>query len=80
MPTILRIDKHRFFFYSRETNEPPHIHVQTAEKQAKFWLKPVSLANSYGYNSSEIRNLQQLIAKNQSLFQEAWDDYFGSGS
>lgn len=38
MPTILRIDGHRFFFYSRETHEPPHIHVQTAEKAAKFWL------------------------------------------
>ena len=28
MPTVLRIDGHRFFFYSLEGQEPPHIHVE----------------------------------------------------
>lgn len=39
-----------FFFYSNEGSEPPHIHVQTAEKYAKFWLVPIQLADSFGYN------------------------------
>ncbi len=36
MPTVLRVDGFRFFFYSNEGNEPAHIHVQKAEKYAKF--------------------------------------------
>jgi hypothetical protein len=31
MPTILRKDGFRFFFFSREGTEPPHIHVEQAE-------------------------------------------------
>ena len=36
-------------------NEPPHIHVQTAEKYAKFWLTPIQLADSFGYNKKELQ-------------------------
>lgn len=31
MPTVLRVDGYRFFFYSNEGNEPPHIHVESGE-------------------------------------------------
>ncbi|MCC5626436.1 DUF4160 domain-containing protein [Nostoc sp. CHAB 5715] len=27
MPTILRIGAYRFYFYTHEPNEPPHIHI-----------------------------------------------------
>ncbi|MCL1465222.1 DUF4160 domain-containing protein [Argonema galeatum] len=27
MPTVLRISAYRFYFYSHEPNEPPHIHI-----------------------------------------------------
>jgi hypothetical protein len=37
MPTVLRIRGHRFFFFSGEGTEAPHIHVETAENYAKFW-------------------------------------------
>jgi hypothetical protein len=40
VPTALRVEGYRFFFYSNEGHEPPHIHVQKAEGIAKFWLKP----------------------------------------
>jgi len=43
MPTILRKDGLRFFFFSREGTEPPHVHVEQAERYAKFWLEPVVL-------------------------------------
>jgi hypothetical protein len=44
MPTVLRIMGYRFFFYSLEGHEPPHIHVERDEKLAKYWLDPVELA------------------------------------
>jgi hypothetical protein len=78
MPTILRIDGHRFFFYSRETTEPPHVHIQTAEKSAKFWLNPVALARSVGYNQSELSRLYELVEQHRVTFQEAWDEHFGT--
>ncbi len=28
MPTVFRSGPYRFFFYSNEGSEPPHIHVQ----------------------------------------------------
>ncbi|MFG0317901.1 MAG: DUF2442 domain-containing protein [Planctomycetota bacterium JB042] len=43
MPTVLRIGSTRFFFYSNERDEPPHVHVERAGGVAKFWLHPVSL-------------------------------------
>ena len=54
MPTVLRIGLYRFFFYSNENNEPPHIHVEDAEKVAKYWLEPVELASSRGFRSHEL--------------------------
>ena len=42
-------------------NEPVHIHVETAQNTAKFWLGPVVLASSRGYSSGELRRLQALV-------------------
>lgn len=77
MPTVLRIGRHRFFFFSNEGNEPPHIHVETAENYAKFWLQPVALARSIGYNPKELRELRELVDERKSLFLRRWHEYFG---
>lgn len=76
MPTVLRVGGHRFFFYSREPNEPPHIHVQTAERVAKHWLEPVALARAHGYNQRELRLLERLVERRRALFLEAWHEHF----
>jgi len=76
MPTILRIKGHRFFFFSNEGNEPPHVHVEKAENYAKFWLNPVILAKSIGYNARELRQLRELIEEYHDLFEEKWNEYF----
>ena len=79
MPTVLRVGPHRFFFFSNEGNEPPHIHVETAENYAKFWLEPVALAKSVGYNASELNRLRKLVEAHRSLFEEKWHEHFGNG-
>ena len=61
MPMVLRIGPYRFHFYSREGNEPPHIHVEREDLEAKFWLRPVSLAANHGFSASELRDLQRLV-------------------
>ncbi len=43
MPTVLVVGSYRFFFYSRENAEPAHIHVESGDRIAKYWLEPVEL-------------------------------------
>jgi len=76
MPTILRLDGYRFYFFSHEPNEPPHVHVDKAEKSAKFWLDPVGLVKSFGYNSKELNEIIQLIEANAEYLLEQWYEYF----
>ena len=61
MPTILRIEGYRFFFYSREDNEPPHIHVELGECLAKYWLEPVELASSKRFKAHELNTVRHLV-------------------
>ncbi len=76
MPTVLRIRGFRFFFFSNERNEPSHVHVEAAEKYAKFWLEPVNLAASVGFSGPELTVLRQLITENNALFMERWNEFF----
>jgi Domain of unknown function (DUF4160) len=76
MPTVLRIGPFRFFFYSLENGEPVHIHVESDDKSAKFWLQPVELARSQGFRSHEITRLREIVIENRTKFQEAWDEHF----
>ncbi len=48
MPTLLRIEGFRFFFYSSERQEPPHVHVEKGDGEAKLWLQPVDLSTRTG--------------------------------
>ena len=80
MPTVLKIKGFRFFFFSLEGNEPAHIHVEQAERYAKFWLEPVQLAKSDGFRSSEISELRILVEENKRLFKEKWNEHFNSKS
>jgi len=78
MPTILRVGGNRYFFFSEEGQEPPHIHVRNAEKYAKFWLNPVQLFESFGYNSVELRRVQRIVEENRAYFIEQWNEHFTS--
>lgn len=76
MPTVLRLDGYRFFFFSLEGNEPPHIHVEQAERYAKFWLTPVTLARSRGFRTDEISGILALVHDHRELFLERWYEHF----
>jgi hypothetical protein len=43
MPTVQIEGPYRFFFYSGDSDEPAHIHVERENMKAKFWLTPVRL-------------------------------------
>jgi hypothetical protein len=66
MPTALRSGPYRFYFYSHENDEPPHIHVDRDDSSAKFWLQPVALARNLGFAPVELRR-ERLVSENQAL-------------
>lgn len=78
MPTILRIGPYRFFFYSNETGEVPHIHIAHDSRLAKFWLEPIELARSKGFAPHELTRLETLVTDSRKRLLEAWHEYFES--
>ena len=76
MPTVLRINGYRFFFYSNENLEPPHIHVEKADSSAKYWLEPISVAENYGFSSKDTSFIRETITNNIELFKKAWYEHF----
>jgi hypothetical protein len=76
MPVLLRIRGYRFFFYSLEGREPPHIHVAQAGRYGKFWLDPVTLASNRGFRSHELTVIRELVLENRDLFLEEWNACF----
>ncbi|MCL0037753.1 DUF4160 domain-containing protein [Thermodesulfovibrionales bacterium] len=78
MPTISIIGPYRFFFYASDRDESQHIHVERNDKVAKFWLDPIRLQSSGGFNRLEIGRIQKIIDEYQTQLKEAWNDYFGS--
>lgn len=76
MPTVLRIDGYRFFFYSNENDEPPHIHVEKGDATAKWWLDPVALARNAGFKPAQRRHIRTIIVEHRTELMEAWDAHF----
>ncbi|OHB71693.1 MAG: hypothetical protein A2W17_09225 [Planctomycetes bacterium RBG_16_41_13] len=78
MPTVTKIGSYRFYFYSSDANELPHIHVKRERFTAKFWLNPIRLQKSKGFSDSDLIKIQKLVEKNKKLFQEKWNEYFSA--
>ena len=76
MPTLLRIGRYQFKFFSNERGEPPYIHIKAGEHEAKFWLSSLEVASNYGFKTHELNEITWILQEYQSDFLEAWDEYF----
>ena len=78
MPKAFEDGPYRFFFWSRENNEPPHVHVQRERLEAKFWIDPVvELAQNWGFARQELNRIRELVIVNRELLLEKWHEHFG---
>ena len=78
MPTILKIKGYRFFFFSREELRE-HIHIQSQDGEAKFWLKPqIELAKNYKLPRKDLNEIEKIIDDNYDMFIKAWEKHFGN--
>ena len=56
-----------------------HIHVASADGEAKFWLEPeVELAKNYRLRSRDLTRIRQLIMERDEQIRDAWSEYFES--
>lgn len=76
MPTILKKLGFRFFFYSNEGNEPPHVHVEKAEAEGKYWLKPVEKVYTKNFSPKDEKQANRIVREEQSNFIKKWYEYF----
>jgi hypothetical protein len=75
MPTVLRIGPYRFHFYSRESNEPPHIHVARDDLEVKFWLKSNFCWGEFGFAASEVNDIRRLVEEHCDFLIEAYNRF-----
>ncbi|HET6929124.1 MAG TPA: DUF4160 domain-containing protein [Candidatus Acidoferrum sp.] len=52
------------------------MHADRDDKSAKFWLRPVSLAQNLGFSAVELRRVQSVVEEHQQALLEAWNEYF----
>lgn len=76
MPTVPIEGPYRFFFYSGDRDEPPHIHIERENMKAKFWLSPVRLISNGGFRRSEINRIQRLVEENREHLLRSWNEFF----
>jgi hypothetical protein len=75
VPTVLKIGRYRFHFYSNEGDEPAHIHVRCADGECKFWLDPVGLARNRGVAPHDVREIERLVFLHARTFIEKYHGY-----
>ncbi len=73
MPTVLRIRGFKFFFFSQEGNEPPHVHVAKGDGEAKIWLNPVKLAYNEGFKKQELSAIIVMVERHEAELLRAWN-------
>ena len=77
MPTVLIIGNKRFYFNSREETRR-HIHIQTPDGSAKFWLEPkIELSLQYNIKDKELNEIEIIVKEKQNEFISAWNKHFG---
>ena len=76
-PTVLRSGNLRLFFFSREEMRM-HVHVQSPDGEAKFWLEPeIALAQNQGLRGRSVFESLQLIREHEQEIRRAWQAHFG---
>lgn len=80
MPVVFRYGNVRFHFFSNEgaPREPVHIHAESSDGEAKFWLYPeVRVARSAGYSRRRLKELADRVGRQREEIVRAWNEHFG---
>jgi hypothetical protein len=53
------------------------MHIERDERIAKFWIDPVRLESSGGFNRREIAQIELLVEERREQLLESWNEFFG---
>lgn len=77
-PTVFREGPFRFFFFSREEARV-HVHVSSAQGEAKFWVEPrIELARSHGLSDRDLARAEKMVEDHEQEIRDAWIRHFHS--
>ena len=80
MPVVFRYRNVRFQFFSNEgaPREAMHVHAESSDGEAKFWLYPeVRVARSAGYTRRWLSELAGVVDERREEIERAWNEHFG---
>lgn len=73
VPTLLRTGPYRLFMFMSDCVEPHHVHVEGNNGLAKFWLRPVSVAENVGYSPRELHRIRRVVEDHRTVLIRAID-------
>jgi Domain of unknown function (DUF4160) len=75
VPKFLSHQGFRYFIYSNEGNEPPHVHVERDGNVAKFWLGPVRLERPDGMREADLQRAKLTIEEHEQEFRDKYAEH-----
>ncbi|MFA7569703.1 MAG: DUF4160 domain-containing protein [Sulfurimonadaceae bacterium] len=75
MPTVLRVDGFRFFFFSDE-HLPLHIHVEKGDGYMRVELETFKITKRYKISKNDEKKILIIIQQHQEKLIGAWNEYF----
>lgn len=77
MPTVFTVQGFSFFFWSNESDEPLHIHVEKGDAEGKIWLEPgLELAYMHGFTPKEKKKILEIVSKRILTIKQKWNEHF----
>lgn len=86
LPSIFDFMGYKIYFWSRENDEPIHVHVSKGnqvENGTKFWISrdDIELVHNKGdIPKSDLRKIQKFLWANRDMIIGRWYNYFGSNN
>ena len=62
MPTVFTVAGLRFFFYSNEGAEPPHVHVEKGDAIGKWWLANLQQDYASGFTKADSAESERCLS------------------
>lgn len=64
--------------FTREPDEPAHVHVLKDRKIAKFWLDRLEPARNSGYRPHEIEEIKRILKKHKAELLKIYEKIHGA--
>jgi hypothetical protein len=72
-PVVLRSGQFTVVIYTKD-HLPAHVHVKSAEKEARITLNPVDVMDNEGFKPRELTSILKLIRTHQDELLAKWEE------